>query len=242
MSRLMSLTFFGEHRSPLPRGEHGTQVPRESSAVMTVSLMTLAVGAMVAGFFNVPPVLGGSAALEHFLEPSLTAAATWVPASAGEPHLSRLAELGLMALSVIVATIGLLAAYRFYVTRPETAEHFRERFAAVHTVLLNKYYVDEFYDSTFVRGTRWMSSGLWAFDRRVVDGAVNAWSWMTVLLAWLSGLIDKHVVDGAVNRIGRSAEESSFLLRRLQTGLIQNYALLMLAGVAVFVSIYLLVR
>ena len=50
------------------------------------------------------------------------------------------------------------------------------------------------------------------------------------------------VVDGAVNLIGRSSEESSFVFRRVQTGLVQNYALLMLAGVFAFVSIYLLVR
>ena len=54
--------------------------------------------------------------------------------------------------------------------------------------------------------------------------------------------IDTHVVDGTVNLVGRSAEESSFVFRRVQTGLIQNYALLMLFGVFAFVSIYLLVR
>jgi hypothetical protein len=45
-----------------------------------------------------------------------------------------------------------------------------------------------------------------------------------------------------VNLVGRSAEETSFVLRRVQTGLIQNYALLMLFGVFAFVSLYWLVR
>jgi hypothetical protein len=45
-----------------------------------------------------------------------------------------------------------------------------------------------------------------------------------------------------VNLVGRSSQESSFLFRRVQTGLIQNYALLMLAGVFAFVSIYLYMR
>jgi len=58
----------------------------------------------------------------------------------------------------------------------------------------------------------------------------------------VSSLIDKYVVDGAVNLVGRSSQESSFLFRRVQTGLIQNYALLMLAGVFAFVSIYLYMR
>ena len=86
------------------------------------------------------------------------------------------------------------------------------------------------------------SFGLWTFDRRVVDGAVNGSGWTTVFASWISGLIDRYVVDGAVNLVGRSSQESSFVFRRVQTGLIQNYALLMLAGVFAFVSIYLLVR
>jgi NADH-quinone oxidoreductase subunit L len=112
----------------------------------------------------------------------------------------------------------------------------------MHSVLYHKYYVDELYDATFVKGTMASSVGLWAFDRRVVDGAVNGSGWLTVFGSWISGLIDRYVVDGAVNLVGRSAEESSFMFRRVQTGLVQNYALAMLAGVFVFVSIYLFVR
>ena len=66
--------------------------------------------------------------------------------------------------------------------------------------------------------------------------------WLTVFASWISSLLDRYVVDGAVNLVGRSSEESSFVFRRVQTGLVQNYALLMLAGVCAFVSIYLLVR
>jgi hypothetical protein len=50
------------------------------------------------------------------------------------------------------------------------------------------------------------------------------------------------VVDGAVNFVGWSTEESSFWFRRLQTGLVQNYALLMVFGVFAFVSMYLILR
>ena len=233
--------------------------PHESPQAMTVPLMVLAIGAIVAGFASVPPALGGGAALEHFLEPSLTASAAAHAVEAGaapaapaaqegaaaaheEPHISHAAELGLMAFSVMIACIGIAAAYRFYVLVPETAERLKERFAGAHTLLHNKYYVDELYDATFVKGTMKSAFGLWGFDRRVVDGAVNGSGWMTVFASWISGLFDRYVVDGAVNLVGRSSEESSFVFRRIQTGLIQNYALLMLAGVCAFVSIYLLVR
>ena len=235
--------------------------PHESPQPMTLPLMALAVGAMVAGFVSIPPALGGGAVLEHFLEPSLTAhavstsvveggAALLEAAGAGsaaeaaheEPHISHTAEIGLMAFSVLIAISGILLAYRFYVRSPETADNLKERYAGAHNLLYNKYYVDELYDATFIKGTMKSSFGLWAFDRRVVDGAVNGIGWLTVFASWASSLFDKYVVDGAVNLVGRSSEESSFVFRRLQTGLVQNYALLMLAGVCAFVSIYLLVR
>jgi NADH-quinone oxidoreductase subunit L len=141
-----------------------------------------------------------------------------------------------------VAVLGIVTAYRFYVRSPEIADHLKQRWSGAHDVLYNKYYVDELYNATFVKGTMASAFGLWTFDRRVVDGAVNGSGWLTVFASWISSLIDKYVVDGAVNLVGRSAEESSFVFRRVQTGLIQNYALLMLFGVFAFVSIYLLVR
>ena len=72
-----------------------------------------------------------------------------------------------------------------------------------------------------------------------MDGAVNGAGWLTSVSAWISGLLDKHIVDGLVNLVGSILQESSFIFRRVQTGLIQNYALLMLFGVFAFVSLYL---
>jgi NADH-quinone oxidoreductase subunit L len=235
--------------------------PHESPAAMTYPLMALAVGAIVAGFVGISPAICCTNEIEGFLEPSFTAhgaavaGATAEPAAreaaapaaeaegeAAGPHVSRTAELGLMLFSVLIAVAGIWTAYRFYVQSPEIAEHLKQRWAGAHTVLSNKYYVDELYNATFVKGTMASAFGLWAFDRRVVDGAVNGSGWLTVFASWISSLIDKYIVDGAVNLLGRSAEESSFVFRRVQTGLIQNYALLMLFGVFAFVSIYLLVR
>jgi NADH-quinone oxidoreductase subunit L len=235
---------------------------------MTMPLMALAVGAIVAGFVSIPPALGGGAVLEHFLAPSFTGqtaashavegasaqAAETAPAAEagheaaaaegehGEPHISHVAELALMAFSVMIALIGIATAYRFYVQTPEIATRLKERYAAAHNLLYNKYFVDELYNATFIKGTMKSAFGLWGFDRRVVDGAVNGSGWLTVFSSWVSSLLDRYVVDGAVNLIGRASEESSFVFRRVQTGLVQNYALLMLAGVCALVSIYLLVR
>ena len=147
-----------------------------------------------------------------------------------------------MALSVLIAAIGIGVAYKFYVTSPEISENLAQQFAGAHRTLSNKYYVDELYDATFVSGTFGAGRGLWTFDRNVVDGAVNGTGWITVISAWFSGLTDRTVVDGVVNLVGRIVQESSLAFRRFQTGLVQNYALLMLFGIFAFVSIYLFVR
>jgi len=232
---------------------------------MTFPLMTLAVGAIVAGFVGIPAAIGGGNAIEKFLEPSFTASATVAevptregravqrpgaerPAEAaegaegGESHVSENVERGLMALSLGIAICGILLARKFYVTDPEIAQRLKERWAGAHRLLSNKYYVDEAYDATVISGTFAAGKGLWAVDRNVVDGVVNGSGWFTLISAWFSGLADRSIVDGVVNLIGRICEEGSFWFRKLQTGLVQNYALLMLFGVFAFVSIYLFLR
>src|SRR5262245_49906451 len=239
--------------------------PHESPTAMTNTLRALALGAVVSGLVGIPAAIGGNNAIEHFLEPSFTAQAVHTPAaSATRPnetadgsqalehaagaaeqsgeHVSPGVEIGLMVFSVLVAIAGMATAYRFYVKKPEVSEQLAERFAGAHRLLSNKYYVDELYDATVISGTMASGRGLWAFDRNVVDGAVNGTSWITVVSSWFSGLTDKTVVDGLVNLVGWIVQETSLAFRRLQTGLVQNYAMLMLFGIFAFVSVYLIMR
>jgi NADH:ubiquinone oxidoreductase subunit 5 (subunit L)/multisubunit Na+/H+ antiporter MnhA subunit len=211
--------------------------PHESPAAMTRPLMALAVGAIVAGFVGIPEALGSSGnAIAAFLAPSFEGAVH-------EPHhVSHATEWLLMAFSVGIGALGIFLAYRFYVTDPAISRRLAGRFAGVHRVLLNKYYVDEAYDATVIRGTLSSAVGLWGVDRHVVDGAVNGAGKLTVITSWFSGLTDRSVVDGLVNAVGRVIQEASFTFRRFQTGLIQNYALLMLFGVFAFITIYLVAR
>jgi NADH-quinone oxidoreductase subunit L len=161
---------------------------------------------------------------------------------AGAAHLSTAGEIGLMVFSIFVAALGIAFAWRTYISHPERAEQLKQRFAGAHRVLSNKYYVDELYDATAVRGTIGAARGSWRFDRTVIDGLVDGSAWATRLSAWLSGFLDKHLVDGAVNATGATFREASHSLRRLQTGLVQNYALLMMVGVFALISLYLIVR
>jgi NADH-quinone oxidoreductase subunit L len=226
----------------------------------------LAVGATLVGFFGVPTALMGGNAIEHFLEPAFTASAAHGEGAAheaagggeavatqehgeegghgegGEVHASTALELGLMAFSVLVALGGISFAWKAYITTPEISERLAAQYAGAHKVLSNKYYVDELYGATVISGTMSSGRGLWAVDRNVVDGAVNGSAALTMISSWLSGLTDRSLVDGLVNLVGWVVQELSYWFRRLQTGLVQNYAVLMLVGVFVLVSVYLFVR
>ena len=263
MFRLISMTFFGayrglpwqhgqasdpvvggseDHAHGAPNGHRTWQGPHESPDMMTVPLMVLAVGAIVAGFVGIPAALGGSNMIEHFLEPSFTAGVATAVHAEEIGHMSHTGEIGLMALSVLIAAFGIFLARRLYVRRPESAERLAQSWAGPHRVLTNKCYVDELYDATVVRGTKSSASGLWVFDGKVVDGAVNGTGWTTIAFSWISHVLDKYVVDGIVNLVGWICGEASYVLRRVQTGLIQNYAFGTLFGVFAFVTWYLIAR
>jgi len=238
-----------DHDAHAGHGHGPWHGPHESPRAMTVPLMALAVGAVLAGFVGIPAALGGSNEIEHFLEPSFTAEHVQTAAAteaAGheqeEAHASQSIELGLMGFSVLIAVIGILLAQRFYVTSPEISERLARSWAGLHRLLSNKYYVDELYNATAVAATFVGGRKLWTFDRRVVDGAVNGAGWVTVISSWFSGLTDKGVVDGLVNLVGWIVQETSQGFRRLQTGLVQNYAMVMLLGIFAFVTVYLFVR
>jgi NADH-quinone oxidoreductase subunit L len=223
--------------------------PREAPSGMTGPLMVLAVGTIAVGFIGIPPALRGVNAIDRFLAPSFSVDAG--PAAAGQAalhasttalHASNGLQIGLMIVSVLVSGAGFLVAQHLYITRPERPRALAAKWPGVHALLVNKYYVDELYDSTIVRGTLASARWLWSADRRIVDGAVNGAAALTQIGAWVSHMIDKHVVDGVVDLAVWSAARGSAGIRRLQTGLVQNYALLMVAGLFLFLTVYLLAR
>ena len=260
MFRLIFMTFYGEYRGPSwekdddSHGDHGHDDnhghawhgPHESPRLMTTPLWVLAVGAIVAGFVGIPAAIGDfigvGNAIHHFLEPSFTAESAGHGGEHGGLHLSHPVEWALMAFSVLVAACGIGLAYVNYVRRPERAAQWKTNWAGAHRVLTNKYYVDELYDATAVKGTMASGRGLWTFDKGVVDGAVNGAGWLTRAAAWVSHVLDKYIVDGLVNLVGWIFAEGSYVFRRGQTGLIQNYAVATLFGVFVFVTVYVVAR
>ena len=132
-----------------------------------------------------------------------------------DEHAKEALEIQLMLFSSGVAAIGLLVAWYIWLKRPEIATSMANRFPGAHRVLLNKYYVDEFYDVTVVQPVKIVSEdGLWrGMDARVVDGAVNGTG---------------HIVAGV-----------SAVLRLFQNGSVKTYAAATFLGAVAILAYYI---
>ena len=92
-----------------------------------------------------------------------------------------------------------------------------------------------FVKGPLARATNW-------FNQTILDGIVNGVGKGAVGTGnWVYENIDQTVVDGAVNGVGLTASESGGVLRRLQTGRIQQYAALFFGAAAILAGIFVIV-
>ena len=195
--RAFFMTFFGEYKGKPATGHghghddhgHGHGEPHESPAVMWIPLVILAALSLGGGYINIP----------HFLEPIF-------PLQEGEP--ARWEDYVIVADGLI----GIALAYLFYVVFPGVPESLANTFKGLHTLIYNKYFVDEFYDSTVVEP--------------VVGGSRQ--------LLWR--VTDVRLIDGIANGIGTTARGIGGVLRRAQSGYIRSYAAWVIAGAVLAIA------
>jgi len=226
MFRQLFMTFYGDCRA-----DHHTQEHlHESPSVMTMPLVVLAAGAVLAGFIGLPAVLGGSQ-FAHWLEPVIHAHA--------EEHGSHAMEWGLMALSVGVASCGAFLAYLMYWRESLSPAVFANLAGGFFYRLFDrKWYVDEVYQVLFVNGSLLLAKVLSAFDAYVIDGIVNGAASVTRFISWLNGLFDAYIIDGIVNAVADITFWAGNKFRRVQTGNINSY----LYGILIAVALAIIVK
>ena len=185
------------------------------------------------GYIGFPVWLGGSNAFERFLEPVFEPLP--IP-HAPATEYSHAAEAGMAAVSVAIALIGFALAYSKYCRRSWEEQREVRQYGPLYRVFLNKFYIDELYDALFVNRAKDAGTGLWKFDAKIVDGIVNGSARVTVRSADGSSWWDRWIVDGSVRFIGGFIKTVSWPVRLIQTGYVQNYALVMILGVLIFIG------
>jgi NADH-quinone oxidoreductase subunit L len=227
MFRLMFMTFGGESRVEPEAAHHVHESPR----TMTVPLMVLAVGSILAGWIGTPVVFGplheALPSMEHWLSPAI--AAVGGEHAAAEHHDTTM-EWVLMFASVALAIGGILYARKIFDRKLE-GEPMRRLLGPAQGLFYNKYFVDEIYNALFVNGlVKGGGARLSRFDSGVVDGAVNGAGWLTRFTSTVSIWWDTWIVDGLVRLTAFTVKFISYPVRMLQTGLVQNYAFFIVIG------------
>src|ERR1051325_214216 len=142
-------------------------------------------------------------------------------------------------ISLLVAGIGIGLGLLFYVKDTRLPNVWAARLKPLYQASYNKYWVDEFFGWAVTRRVMDAARGVFAFDSKVVDGAVNGSAWLTRLSSRITGGTDQYFVDGLVNAIAAFiARLMSPLFRAAQTGFAQNYALVMVLGLVAAVAVF----
>jgi NADH-quinone oxidoreductase subunit L len=153
-------------------------------------------------------------------------------------HNETLTEWVFIIISLLVAGLGIGLGYLFYVKSPRLPDIWAARLRPLYQASYNKYWVDEFFGWAVTRRTMDAARAVFAFDSKVVDGAVNGSAWLTRLSSRITGGIDQYFVDGLVNAVAAFVVRlMSPLFRAAQTGFAQNYALVMVFGLVAAVAL-----
>ena len=234
MFRLWYLTFFGERREPREEAHRDhTHHVHESPWIMLLPLVLLGILSVAGGWIGIPQALGGADRFAHFLEPvfatphysfeeisikmnvegipAATEASNTQPeiAPVGNPQQERLFS----GLSVAMALIGWFLADLFYLRKPRLPAQLAEQMRGFYSLLIHKYWVDEFYSRCIVIPILFLSR----------------------FVLW--GVVDHGLIDGGGQIAAGGARGLGAVVQRVQSGNIRSYAGWLAIGAAAFLLI-----
>lgn len=251
MFRLIIITFHGE-----PKDHHKFEHAHESPFVMVMPLVVLATLSVFIWYTPNPinadqgwvlskwiekPVLHTPVETRFdFMKPDTEATPENEPIMYSTIYTEAMhhAHYPAMFISLFVAISGILLAFVFYHWKKVNVDALTERIKPLYTFSLNKWYFDELYDKTFVSGTLLLSRALGWFDLKIIDGIVNGAAAATKSLSFFIGNFDRIVIDGFVNLIAYLSGFFGLLFRRIQTGKVQTYIVLVIFSIVILLFIF----
>lgn len=205
--RIIFVAFHGKFRGTHEQEHHLHESPKS----MTIPLMILAIGAIASGWIGIPNLIGEKLLASE----NSNLFAGFLSHVVGHPaaHGTEGEEVMVMGVSVLVGIIGILGAAYMYVANPELPKALARNFSAIHKILWNKYYIDELYSFIVIKPAFWVAK------RVIVDNT------------------DGRMIEGVVNGVPKGIGSFGQWIRKIQTGLVQNYAAVMALGLFVFIAL-----
>ena len=203
--------------------DHGHR-PHESNWILTAPLWILSFLAVFAGFLNIPH----SEKFEEWFQPRFA----FVDVSVAKFNV-------IVAIaSVLIALLGVGLAYGYY-WKGLGPQRLSERNPLAHAAkhfLVMKYYLDVLYTDIIVGSIKGpIANAAYWVNQHVIDNVLNYAGRTTVRVGRLTyDYVDQRGVDGVVNGLATVTGESGGAVRRVQTGRLQFYALLLVLAVGVF--------
>jgi len=246
MFRLVILTFHGEPRD-VQKFEHAHEAPPS----MLIPLISLAILSFFI-FFSPNPLNIESGWFYKWVKTPTTI----VPNELAFPFMINLnssqevihsevyleamhhAHSTAMMISLIMTGLGILLAFVIYQWRIISADNLALKLRPLYNFSLNKWYFDELYSKTVVAFTLALSNISAWFDQKVIDGIVNGTATVTRGTSFASGRFDNVVVDGLVNLTAAITGFFGLVFRKLQTGKIQTYLVMVLTGLIILFFIF----
>ena len=181
--------------------------PHESPNVMVIPLIILGALSIIGGFIGIPEIFSGEHGnlFHNWLSPIFKNADRKLIVYGTHTHFE---EILLMAVSVAGAAASIFFAGYIYLKKPSIAVNTASKLKSIYKLLWNKYFVDEVYDAA------------------VVNPIVK------VSDSFLWKIADNKIIDGLVNGIAKLVGSTSEVIRKMQTGVAQFYAVIMMVGIA----------
>src|SRR5688572_27400194 len=216
MTRQMFYVFFGESRL--------SQKPYESPRVMTVPLVILAVCAILIGFLGTPAWPW----LHHYLVGGET--------HGGANALFKPEFLLLAFLSTVIVGAGIAAGWFLY-RRRMPQDPLETRVPGLFSSLRARLWVDEIYDATTLRFTRFAAASIDRSEKVFFASISGATAYLMLAFGWVSRLFDHLFIDPGFDRSCRALSDSAAAGAKLQNGQIQNYLRTIALTLAVLVLV-----
>ena len=199
--RLFFKTFHGSYNNK-SMSIHETH---ESPLTMLVPLFLLGIGALFAGFLFKETFIGNHS--NDFWQTSI-----FFINEIKHDHI----PLWLLLITPILVTIAIPLSFYYYISNTKILEEIKNNTLPLYNFLLNKWYIDELYDSLFIKPTKKIGSFFWK------KGDI--------------GTIDRFGPDGISKLIKIISNKAG----RLQTGFIYDYAFLMLIVLSILLTYLIL--